>query len=107
MNTQMNEGFQLIHDIFRLRWIPEIIGAIAEEKHRYNDIAGHIEYISNTELNRKLALLQERQVIEKLSDEEKEGYYLTQFGKDLNHIFRHFIEMSEKYLAKSASPELL
>lgn len=98
MDTKMSEGFQLIHDVFRLKWIPEIIASIAEDKNRYSDIADHIEYISNTELNRKLAMLQERNVIEKSDYEGREGYFLTEFGRDLNHIFNHFIDMSDKYI---------
>lgn len=107
MNAKMNEGFQLIHDVFRLKWIPEIIDSIAADNNRYTDIAGNIEYISNTELNRKLAMLQERDVIVRELVEGKEGYYLTSFGKDLNHIFNHFIEMSEKYIDKTTDKELV
>lgn len=103
MSTQMNEGFQLIHDLFRLRWIPEVIEAIALDHHKYSTISDYVEFISNTELNRKLALLQERGVILKTD----EGYYLTEFGQDLNHIFRHFVEMSHKYISKTNSPTLL
>lgn len=62
MNAKMSEGFQLIHDVFRLKWIPEIIDG-------------------------------------------KEGYYLTSFGKDLNHVFNHFIDMSEKYINKTSIKE--
>jgi DNA-binding HxlR family transcriptional regulator len=98
MSTKMSEGFQLVHDIFRLKWIPEIIDSIASNKNRYTDIAESIEYISNTELNRKLAMLQERDVIIKEVIDGKEGYYLTDFGNDLNHVFNHFIEMSDKYV---------
>lgn len=102
MNAKMNEGFQLIHDIFRLKWIPEIIEAIDHEKNRYTDIAKDIEYISNTELNRKLAMLIERQVISKEMTEGRDGYYLTEFGHDLNHVFKHFVDMSEKYIAEDS-----
>ncbi len=107
MNIKMNEGFQLIHDVFRMKWIPEIIDAIAMGYHRYTDIAENIEYISNTELNRKLALLQEREVITRKMVDDKEGYYLSSFGEDLNHIFSHFITMSEKYIEKSSAKELV
>ena len=100
MNAKMSEGFQLIHDIFRLKWIPEIIEAIATDKNRYTDIQMDIEYISNTELNRKLLMLQERQVIIKETIDAKEGYYLTEFGKDLNHVFKHFVDMSDKYISQ-------
>jgi len=102
----MSEGFQLIHDIFRLKWIPEIIESIATEKNRYTDIANNIEFISNTELNRKLAMLQDRHVIMKVIVDEKDGYFLTEFGNDLNHIFNHFIDMSEKYIEGNAEVKL-
>ena len=92
--VMVSEGFKLIHDIFRLRWIPEIIAVIGLGYHGYNEILGQIEYISNTELNRKLKVLLDRNVIEK----REEGYYLNPFGEDLNHIFNHFSEMSKKYL---------
>lgn len=98
-NLIMSEGFQMIHDIFRLRWIPEIITALGNGSHGYNEILKEIEYISNTELNRKLKVLLDRNVIEKVEDEDGAGYYLSEFGEDLDHIFRHFTEMSQKYLA--------
>lgn len=98
MDPKMSEGFQMIHDVFRLKWIPEIIASIANNNNRYSDIAEQIEYISNTELNRKLSVLQERNVIQKVEQGGKEGYYLTEFGLDLNHIFNHFVDMSDKYI---------
>lgn len=103
MRQSMDEGFQLIHDIFRLKWIPEIIESIAENNNRYTDIAESIDYISNTELNRKLAMLQEREVIKKVERDGKERYYLTGFGEDLNHIFIHFVDMSNKYILKTSN----
>ncbi|MCH4891046.1 transcriptional regulator [Acidaminobacter sp. JC074] len=94
MNHQMNEGFQLIHDLFRLRWIPEIVQTIGLKELKYTEISQEIGEISNTELNRKIALLLDRHVVKKTQD----GYALSAFGKDLDHIFNHFVEMSEKYL---------
>ena len=102
MNSRMSEGFQMIHDIFRLKWIPEIIGTMAMGNMRYTDIAESIEYLSNTELNRKLAVLQDREVVEKKTVDGKDGYVLTPFGEDLNHIFNHFVEMSDKYILKNS-----
>ena len=87
---------RLIHDIFRLKWIPEIIQTVGHDSQKYSEISRKIGGISNTELNRKIALLIDRQVIEKRDD----TYILSKFGKDLNHIFNHFSEMSQKYLDK-------
>lgn len=99
MNHQMNEGFQLIHDLFRLRWIPEIVQTIDMGESRYSELKRNIGEISNTELNRKLSLLLERQVIQKTAT----GYVLLPFGKDLSHIFNHFMEMSQKYLKQEVN----
>ncbi len=107
MSKKMNEGFKLIHDIFRKKWVPEIIQSIVSGNASYTDIADSIEYISKTELNRKLAMLQERQAVKKMSVAGKEGYYITPFGSDLNHIFNHFIEMSDKYISKTSNVELV
>lgn len=107
MNAKMSEGFQLIHDIFRLKWIPEIIEAIATDKNRYTDIQLDIEYISNTELNRKLNMLQERDVIVKETIDGKDGYFLTEFGDDLNHVFKHFVDMSDKYISQEKHVEFI
>lgn len=95
--TLASEGFRMIHDIFRLRWIPEIIASIGTGHHGYNEILGQIEFISNTELNRKLKVLLERGVVEKIESPEQTGYFLKPFGEDLNHIFKHFAEMGERY----------
>ena len=103
----MNEGFELIRDIFRLKWIPEIIESIASDHVRYTDISENIPYISNAELNRKLLILQERHIIVKKNIHEKDGYYLTELGEDLDHIFNHFVDMSSKYITKSSSQPLL
>ena len=107
MTKEMNEGFELIRDIFRLKWIPEIIESISNDHVRYTDISDNIDYISNAELNRKLLILQERHIIVKKSLDGKDGYYLTELGEDLDHIFNHFLEMSSKYIEKTSSPELL
>ncbi len=99
MKKQMNEGFQLIHDMMKLRWIPEIIESIHSGHHGYNEILHNIDFLSNTELNRKLAVLLDRKAIEKVDRGGRDGYVLTPFGKDLEHIFNHFVEMGERYLS--------
>ena len=103
MNDKMSEGFQLIQNIFRKKWIPEIIDSIASGNSSYTEIAASIEYISQTELNRKLSVLQASDVIMKRSVDGKVGYYITPFGNDLNHIFNHFIEISDKYISKTST----
>lgn len=107
MNVNMNEGFKIVQDIFKLKWIPEIIDSIASDCNRYSEIQDNIDYISHTELNRKLDVLQDKKVVAKISVEGKEGYYLTEFGDDLNHVFNHFVELSAKYVYKDQTIKLL
>ncbi|VDN48850.1 Transcriptional regulator [Petrocella atlantisensis] len=95
--TTTNQGFEIIQDIMKLRWIPEILMTISMGYSNYSDILNHIEGLSHTELNRKLALLTEKKAIIKESDHIRSGYILTDFGSDLEHIFKHFLDIAEKY----------
>lgn len=102
MKGQYNYGFELVQDIVKLKWIPEILAAISSGHHSYNEILESVEYLSNTELNRKLSLLVEKEaVLKNISSDNRTTYTLLPFGEDLNHIFEHFIELEEKYLRHS------
>lgn len=99
MSTNYDYGFELIHDIIKLKWVPEILGTIATGHQGFNEILEAIPFLSSTELNRKLNLLVEKEALQKtVFPENRTAYTLLPFGKDLDHIFRHFIELEEKYL---------
>lgn len=95
--SQTTEGFKIIQDIIKLKWVPEVLSAIGADGASYSEILKSIDYLSNTELNRKLAILVERRAVEKVTSEGSTRYQLLPFGKDLDHIFRHFREMERKY----------
>ena len=95
--SQTTEGFKIIHDIIKLKWVPEVLNAIGTDGATYSEILRSIDYLSNTELNRKLAILLERKAVEKVETEGHSRYQLLPFGKDLDHIFRHFRDIEEKY----------
>lgn len=97
--NEYSDGLELIEDLFNKRWIPEIIHSIYEGNKNYKKILDSINYISHTELNRKIKILLDYKVIEK--DEEDKSYSLTQFGLDIDHIFVHIYEISDKYLNKA------
>lgn len=99
MSMNYDYGFELIHDIIKLKWVPEILGTIAAGYESYNEILESIPFLSSTELNRKLSLLVEKEAIKKdVFPENRTSYTLLPFGKDLDHIFGHFIALEEKYL---------
>lgn len=101
MMIRITEGLELIQEIVRRRWIPEIIAAIAGGNQSYSEILAGIDYLSKTELNRKLNFLLERGVIEKQIKLNKTEYKLLPFGEDLEHIFKHFEDIGKKYLNRS------
>ena len=63
--------------------------------------------MSHTELNRKLAVLVEKNVIHKSLDDQTISYSLMEFGKDLVHIFYHLEDLEERYFYYSQSGSLL
>ncbi|MBU5313705.1 winged helix-turn-helix transcriptional regulator [Tissierella carlieri] len=101
MKNKISNGFQIVQDLIKLRWVPEILKSIHLGNQRYSDILRSIPYMSHTELNRKLSILIERNVIDKVVEEENTYYSLLSFGKDLVHIFYHLEDLEEKYFQHS------
>lgn len=97
MKSKISIGFEIVQDLIKLRWIPEILKSIDLGNHRYSDILRSIPYISHTELNRKLSILTEKNVIAKTVEGNNTYYTLLNFGKDLIHIFYHLEDLEEKY----------
>lgn len=100
MSSKYDYGFELIHEIVKSKWVPEILAAINKGYENYNEILEAISFLSSTELNRKLNLLVEKQAVEKtVYPENRTSYRLLPLGKDLDHIFKHFIALEEKYFS--------
>ncbi|MDR7857384.1 winged helix-turn-helix transcriptional regulator [Tissierella sp.] len=97
MKSKISSGFEIVQDLIKLRWIPEILKSIHLGNKRYSDILTSIPYMSHTELNRKLAILLDRNVVEKINSGSDSYYSLKSFGKDLVHIFYHLEDLESKY----------
>lgn len=98
MKINISSGFEIVEDLIKLRWVPEILESIDSGNHRYSEIKRSIDGISDTELNRKLTTLVEKGTIVKEEDLDSISYILLEFGKELVHIFYHLEELQEKYL---------
>ncbi|WMM26393.1 winged helix-turn-helix transcriptional regulator [Tissierella sp. MB52-C2] len=101
MKNKISNGFQIVHDLIKLRWVPEILESIDLGNQHYSDILRSIPYMSHTELNRKLSVLIEKNVIDKKVEDNSICYSLLSFGKDLVHIFRHLEDLEDKYFQTS------
>jgi DNA-binding HxlR family transcriptional regulator len=101
MKNNISNGFQIVQDLVKLRWVPEILKSIHLGNQRYSEILISIPYISHTELNRKLSILVKKNVISKSTDENNIYYSLLNFGKDLIHIFYHLEDLQDKYFKTS------
>jgi len=98
MSKKVSSGFELLHELIKLKWVPEIIKSISLGNENYTKILKSIPYMSHTELNRKLKILLNRNVIVKQEDGKNIYYRLNSFGKDLVHIFNHLEDLEDKYL---------
>lgn len=97
MKINISSGFQIVEDLIKLRWVPEILESINSGNHRYSEIKRNIDGISHTELNRKLLILIKKGTISKEENLDNTSYILLEFGKELVHIFNHLEELQEKY----------
>lgn len=97
MKNNISSGFQIVQDLVKLRWVPEILKSIHSGNRRYSEILSSIPHISHTELNRKLSILMKKNVISKNIDENNISYSLLNFGEDLIHIFCHLEDLENKY----------
>lgn len=94
---RVDESFEEVHGMIRSRWIPEILDSIKAGNHSYGEILDSIDFISGTELNRKLSLLVEKKALVKHESAKRSHYELLDLGEDLHHIFHHLVELKEKY----------
>ncbi len=97
MENKVFNGFEIVQDLIKLRWVPEILKSIELGNHRYSEILKSIPYMSHTELNRKLSVLIEKKVIDKVVEDNNISYFLLDFGEDLVHIFNHLEDLEDKY----------
>ncbi|NVF10934.1 winged helix-turn-helix transcriptional regulator [Anaerococcus sp. AGMB00486] len=95
---EYSKGLELIEDLFSKRWVPEIIHSIGIGNNNYKKSLDSISYISHTELSRKIKLLLDYGVIKR--DDKDKAYKLTQFGFDVDHVFGHIYDISDKYLKR-------
>ncbi len=96
MSREVSSGFDILQELIKLRWIPEILKSISMGNSSYSSILNSIPYLSHTELNRKLNILIEREAILK-QGESSPSYHLKDFGEDLVHIFYHLEDLQSKY----------
>lgn len=97
MKNKVTNGFEIVQDLIKLRWVPEILKSIKLGNTRYTDILKSINGMSHTELNRKLLILADKNVIHKDENDVNAVYQLQKFGNDLVHIFNHLEELEDKY----------
>lgn len=93
--SEYQKGLEIIQDLISKRWIPEILCSISRGNSNFTSVLNSIEFLSNTELQRKLKVLEHYKCVEK--DWGNSSYVLTDFGREINHLFQHFYDLGKKY----------
>lgn len=91
----LNKEFEFIHSIIKKQWVIEIITSLNEKPKKYTNLLSQLEYISKTELNRKLKLLLQNNVINK---DDGDHYVLEPLGKDLVSLSQLIHKIGRSYL---------
>lgn len=94
--TEYQRGIEIIQDLIKRRWVPEILLSIKMGNYTYTNILNSIPHLSQTELQRKLKVLEEYDCIVK--NEEELLYNLTEFGNEINHVFQHVYDLGQRFL---------
>lgn len=94
--STFKEGFEMIHDVIKSKWVPEILESIDQGNCTFNALLKSIPYLSHTELTRKLKFLTAHDLV--LKDEESSfTYTLKPLGGEMLHIFYHLRDLSLTY----------
>lgn len=93
--TDYQKGFEILQNLIAKRWIPEILCSISQGNFNYTTILNSIKFLSQTELQRKLKVLEEYKCVVKY--EASSEYHLTVFGDEVNHLFQHFYSLGKKH----------
>ena len=93
--TEYQRGMQIIQDMITKRWVPEILCSLSNGNNTYTKILNSIEFLSDTELQRKLKILCSNQCI--IRDQELGIYSLTEYGREINHLFQHFYDLGKRH----------
>jgi DNA-binding HxlR family transcriptional regulator len=97
---QFERGLRLMESIIGGRWNPMILFALEGGPCRFSDLKSRIEFISDTELQRKLGALTGSGLVTRCSPEEdarRGEYMLTGFGGEIAHTLRHILVISQKH----------
>ncbi len=101
---QLEQGLRLMESIIGGRWNPMILFALEQGASRFTELKNGIAFISDTELQRKLAALTESGLVTRGGPEEdarKGEYLLTHFGAEITHTLRHILDIQHKHSALS------
>lgn len=94
--NEYQKGIEVIQDLIKRRWVPEILLSVKMGNETYTNILNSIPNLSQTELQRKLKVLEEYDCIVK--NDQELSYHLTEFGYEINHLFQHIYDLGQKFL---------
>ncbi len=96
---ELEQGLKLMESVIGGRWNSLILFQLEQGRKSYTDIRNSIDYISDTELQRKLNTLIDSKLVKKGDglDAKKREYALTPYGEDITHTLHHIMDISLKH----------
>ncbi len=97
--STLDAGLRLMETIIGGRWNPLILLALEAGAERFTDLKVYIPDISDTELQRKLLMLQNGGLVTKEpenQDARRRTYRLTPWGFEILHILHHILRIAGK-----------
>ncbi len=95
----LESGLRLMESVIGGRWNPLILFQLEHGAMSYTDIRNSIDYISDTELQRKLNTLIDSKLVVKGNGEDarKREYVLTPYGEDIAHTLHPILDISQTH----------
>lgn len=101
------ESYEEALEILSRKWSSRIVECLlTKEKAKFNELKKEIDGISNKSLSESLKNLEERDLVEKVQDDNGEAYALTEKGKSLEKVLNSIKRWSRKF-SEDSSPRIL
>ena len=100
-SSKMCPQFQAAVDLLGKRWTPLIVQLLLKRPHRYSELLGELEVVTEGMLSQRLKELEQAGVVERrVLDEQpvRVEYHLTEKGRGLSRVIAGLERWAEEWI---------